>query len=64
MPRTVHVTVTYSVHIEDDKMTAKAALIHAKENFEKEGKVFDVQAHFFEKWKTTLKKFRKGRGSY
>jgi len=64
MPRTVHVTVTYSVHIEDDKMSDKEALTHAKENFETEGSIFDVQAHFFEKWKTTLKKFRKGKGSY
>jgi hypothetical protein len=37
MPRTIHVTVTYSVHIEDDKITDKAAIIHAKENFEREG---------------------------
>lgn len=64
MPRTVHVTVTYSVHIEDDKMTDKAALIHAKENFETEGKVFDVRASVFEKWKNAVRKIRKGRGSY
>ena len=64
MPRTVHVTVTYSVHIEDDKMTDKSALIHAKENFETEGKVFDVRASVFEKWKNAVRKIRKGRGSY
>lgn len=64
MPRTVHVTVTYSVHVEDDKMSDKEALIHAKENFETEGSIFDVQSHLFEVWNATLKKLRKGRGSY
>lgn len=64
MPKTIHVTVTYSVHIEDDNMSDKDALIHAKENFETEGNVFNVQAHIFEVWKGVLKKVRKGKGSY
>ena len=64
MPRTVHVEVTYSVHIEDDKMSDAKALIYAKQNFETEGNIFNVSASIFEKWKTTLKKLRKGRGSY
>ena len=64
MPRTIHVTVTYSVHIEDDKMAVKEALTHAKENFEKEGTVFDVKASVFDKWKEKVLKVRKGIGSY
>jgi hypothetical protein len=64
MPRTVHVTVTYSVHIEDDKLSDKNALIHAKENFETEGKIFDVRVSLFEKWKNAVLKARKGIGSY
>ena len=64
MPKTIHVTVTYSVHIEDDKMSDKEALVHAKENFEREGTIFDVEARVFEKWKKTFKKFRRGIGSY
>lgn len=64
MPRTIHVTVTYSVHIEDDKMSNKDALIHAKENFETEGKIFDVRASVFERWKNIVRKARKGRGSH
>jgi hypothetical protein len=64
MPRTIHVTVTYSVHVEDDKMTNRQAIIHAKENFEKEGSVFDVKASVFEQWKNTVRKARKGFGSY
>ena len=64
MPRTIHVTVTYSVHIEDSNMSTKDALIHAKENFETEGSIFDVQAHVFEIWQATMRKIRKGKGSY
>lgn len=65
MPRTIHVTVTYSVHIEDDKISNRDALIHAKQNFEKEGTIFDVQAKVFDKWKDVIKKaVRKGVGSY
>ena len=65
MPRTIHVTVTYSVHIEDDKISNRDSLIHAKENFEKEGAVFDIQAKVFDKWKDVIKKsVRKGIGSY
>lgn len=64
MPRTVHVTVTYSVHIEDDKLSDKNALILAKENFETEGKIFDVRVSLFEKWKNAVLKVRKGIGSY
>ena len=65
MPRTIHVNVTYSVHIEDDKISNRDAIIHAKENFEKEGKVFDIQAKVFDKWKDVIKKaVRKGIGSY
>jgi hypothetical protein len=64
MPKTIHVTVTYSVHVEDDKMTDKQALTHAKENFETEGKIFDVRASIFEKWKAAVRKVRRGKGSY
>lgn len=64
MPRTIHVTVTYSIHIEDDKMTDKAAIIHAKENFEREGAVFDVSAKIFDRWKHIMTKVKKGIGSY
>lgn len=64
MPRTIHVTVTYSVHIEDDKISNKAALIHAKENYEKEGTVFETKAKIFDKWKEVTRKVRKGIGSY
>ena len=65
MPRTIHVTVTYSVHIEDDKLSNQSALIYAKENFEAEGKIFDIQAKVFDKWKDAIKKaVRKGIGSY
>jgi hypothetical protein len=64
MPRTIHVTVTYSVHIEDDKMSDRQARIHAKENFEVEGSVFDVTTKIFEKWKAVSVKYRRGIGSY
>jgi hypothetical protein len=64
MPKTIHVTVTYSVYIEDSNMSNKDALIHAKENFETEGVIFDAQAHIFEIWQAALRKVRKGRGSY
>lgn len=64
MPKTIHVTVTYSVHIEDDKMSDRQAIIHAKENFETEGTVFDVKATVFDKWKNVVMKVRKGIGSY
>ena len=64
MPRTIHVTVTYSVHIEDDKISEKDALIHANNVFETEGSIFDIQAHVFERWKAVVRKVRKGRGSY
>lgn len=64
MPRTIHVTVTYSIDIEDDKMTDKAAIIHAKENFEREGSVFDVTAKVFDRWSHTVTKVKKGIGSY
>ena len=64
MPRTIHVTVTYSVHVEDDKLSDKAAIIHAKENYEKEGTVFETKAKIFEKWKEVIRKVRKGIGSH
>jgi hypothetical protein len=64
MPRTIHVTVTYSVHIEDDRLSDKQALIHARENFQTEGSVFDVKASVFERWKNVVLKVRKGIGSY
>jgi hypothetical protein len=64
MPRTIHVTVTYSVHIEDDKLSDRQALYHAKENFEKEGKIFDIRSSVFERWKSVVRKVRKGVGSY
>ena len=64
MPRTIHVTVTYSIHIEDDKMTDKSAIIHAKENFEREGTIFDVSAKVFDRWKNIVDKVKRGIGSY
>jgi hypothetical protein len=64
MPRTIHVTVTYSVHIEDDKITDKAAIIHAKENFEREGTIFDVSAKVFDRWKNIVDTVKRGIGSY
>ena len=64
MPRTIHVTVTYSIHIEDDKITDKAAIIHAKENFEREGTIFDVSAKVFDRWKNIVNKVKRGLGSY
>ena len=64
MPRTIHVTVAYSVHIEDDKISDKNALIHARENFQTEGNIFDIEASIFERWKNVLLKVRKGIGSY
>ena len=64
MPKTIHVTVTYSVHIEDDKMSDKDAKTYAKENFETEGNIFDIKATLFEKWKKLKRKVRKGIGSY
>lgn len=64
MPRTVHVTVTYSVHIEDDKISDHQALIHAKENFEAEGSIFDVKAKVFDRWKYFVRKVSRGIGSY
>lgn len=64
MPRTIHVTVTYSVHVEDDKMSNKNALEYARGNFEQEGNIFDIQSSIFEQWKNIVRKIRKGRGSY
>jgi hypothetical protein len=64
MPRTIHVAVTYSIHIEDDKMTDKAAIIHAKENFEREGTIFDVSAKVFDRWKNIVDKVKRSIGSY
>lgn len=64
MPRTIHVTVTYSVHVEDDKVSNKQALIHARENFQTEGSIFDVKATVFERWKNVVRKVRKGISSY
>jgi hypothetical protein len=63
MPRAIHVTVTYSVHIEDDRLSEKEALIHASENFEKEGRIFDVKASVFERWQNVVRKIRRGIGS-
>jgi hypothetical protein len=63
MPRTIHVTVTYSVHIEDDKLSNKQALIHARENFQTEGNIFDVKASVFERWQNVVRKIRRGIGS-
>lgn len=64
MSRTVHVTVTYSVHIEDDKISDRQALIYAKENFEAEGSIFDVKAKVFDRWKHSVRKVSRGIGSY
>jgi hypothetical protein len=64
MPRTIHVTVTYSVHIEDDKITDKAAIIRARENFEREGTIFDVNSKVFDRWKNIVHKVKRGIGSY
>lgn len=64
MPRTIHVTVSYSVHIEDDKMSNKDAILHAKENYVSEGNVFDTNAIVFETWKDHVEQPRKGKGSY
>ena len=64
MPRTIHVTVTYSVHILDDKMSDRKALMNAKENFDRADAIFDVQAKIFDRWKDEKKKPRRGFGSY
>lgn len=64
MPRTIHVIVSYSVHIEDDNMSDKDAIIHAKQNFDIEGNVFDTSAIVFERWDNVVKQVRKGKGSY
>jgi hypothetical protein len=64
MPRTIIVTVSYSVHIEDDKLSDRAAIIHAKENYEREGTVFETVAKIFDRWKNPARIVRKGIGSY
>lgn len=64
MPRTIHVTVSYSVHIEDDNMSDKDAIIHANQNFDTEGNVFDTSGIVFERWNNVVKQARKGKGSY
>lgn len=63
MPKTIHVTVTYSVHIEDE-ISDKDAKIHAMNNYESEGKVFDCKAVVFDKWKNQVKPSKRGIGSY
>jgi hypothetical protein len=49
MPRTIHVTVTYSVHIEDDSMSDRKAKEYALQNYDRVGTVFDTKATVFEK---------------
>ena len=64
MPKTIHVTVTYSVHVEDDTLTDKQARIYAQNLPVSEWKIFDVTSRVFEKWKEEKPKLRKGIGSY
>ena len=64
MPRTIHVTVTYSVHIEDDKISNKQAMEFAKNIPLKDINIFETKAKIFEKWKQEEKKVKKGIGSY
>lgn len=64
MPRTIHVTVTYSVHVEDDKITNKEALEYAKNIPLSQINIFDTTAKIFEKWKVETRKIKKGIGSY
>jgi hypothetical protein len=71
MPRTIHVTVTYSVHIDDTdsriksgKVSAKDAIEWAEEHFEQEGNVIDIKSTVFEAWEDPAQVIRKGKGSY
>lgn len=64
MPRTIHVTVTYSVHIENDSMTDKQARIYAENIPFKDWKIFETKSVVHEKWDNTKSKPKKGIGSY
>jgi hypothetical protein len=60
MPRTIHVTVTYSVHVDDDKITNKDALIFAQNTLQRNE--IDSIAHVHDRW--VDKKPKPGIGSY
>ena len=71
MPRTVHVTVTYSVHVEDydalvksGKLTDKDAMNHAENYFYQKGSIIDIKSKVHDKWTDVVQKVRKGIGSY
>ena len=64
MPRTIHVTVTYSVHIEDDKLSDKLAMEFAKNIPLNDINIFETKAKIFEKWKQEEKKVKRGISSY
>lgn len=71
MPRTIHVTVTYSVHVEDidvrikdGKISAKCAIGHAENYFEQEGNIIDIKSTVFDTWQNPTQIVRKGLGSY
>ena len=70
MKHTVHVTVTYSVEVDDTEIKAefgkakkKLVLDHAINNFEP-NQCFDVSAKIFESYPEVKQKVRRGIGSY
>ena len=70
MKHTIHVTVTYSVEVDEKeikaefgRVTKKLVLDHAKNNFD-DNQIFDTNAKIFESYPDIKQKVRKGIGSY
>jgi hypothetical protein len=70
MKHTVHVTITYSVEVDDTeikaefgKATKKMILQHAVNNFDP-SRYFDCSAKIFESYSETTPKLRRGIGSH
>lgn len=64
MPRTIHVTVTYSYHVEDDRMSDKQAITEAENIDLNKANIFDTKSVVHDRWKEEKPKPRKGIGSY
>jgi hypothetical protein len=62
MPRTIHVTVTYSVHVDDDALSDSQAKTEALNIDPRKANVFESNAKIFERWKHPQAK--RGLGSY
>lgn len=65
MPRTIHVTVTYSVHVDDDALSDSQAKTEALNIDLCKAQVFESKAIVFERWKhPQARPAKRGLGSY